>query len=387
MEKWKTSELKEIHNICSNKKDGQSWNEIAEILNEKLNREYDESAYRKCYQSFYTMFEAIKDEIYTSEHIKLIDAKKDELYKEKQKVRDWNRQKNKTLREESRIEEIISAIKEVANSTPFLDVKKVSIPKGIENKNEAVLCLSDWHIGDYFKNFRGSFNCDVAKSRVEELLVETIKYCKVMGVKKLNVLDMGDMIEGLIHVTARIQNELDAIEQIKYVSELLYFLLNELGNNIEIVTLRHTLDNHSRITPNFKEHIEKESFSLLIHWYLEEKLKNSNVLLLNDNIDENIGFFKLGNGKNVYFAHGHLENINTVLQTMTFGCNQIADYVFLGHWHTAKAKEFLGKKVYINGSLKGTDTYALSKRLFGNPSQTLLVFDGLNEIDIRINLH
>ena len=36
--------------------------------------------------------------------------------------------------------------------------------------------------------------------------------------------------------------------------------------------------------------------------------------------------------------------------------------------------------------MKGTDEYALSKNLFGHPSQTLLVFDDGNDLSFVINL-
>ena len=46
----------------------------------------------------------------------------------------------------------------------------------------------------------------------------------------------------------------------------------------------------------------------------------------------------------------------------------------------------MGAKVIVNGSICGTEGYAFSKRLFGEPEQTLLLFDGENLITFNINL-
>ena len=60
--------------------------------------------------------------------------------------------------------------------------------------------------------------------------------------------------------------------------------------------------------------------------------------------------------------------------------------MLLGHYHSEKAKSFQGAKVFVNGSIVGTEQYALSKRLFSNPSQTLLIFkeNSLNNISIDL---
>ena len=65
---------------------------------------------------------------------------------------------------------------------------------------------------------------------------------------------------------------------------------------------------------------------------------------------------------------------------------EFIDYVILGHYHSSKTKSFQGSKVIINGSIVGTDQYAYSKRLFGDPEQTILISCG-NDLSIHtINL-
>ena len=47
---------------------------------------------------------------------------------------------------------------------------------------------------------------------------------------------------------------------------------------------------------------------------------------------------------------------------------------------------YQGVKVSINGSIVGTEEYALSKRLFNKPAQKLLIFEDSDVLDINIDL-
>ena len=100
-----------------------------------------------------------------------------------------------------------------------------------------------------------------------------------------------------------------------------------------------------------------------------------------DNIDDNIGYLKI-NGKNIFFSHGHLGSQHTITQDLTFATGIIADIVLLGHFHKDQTKNFQCKIVFFNGTLKGVDEYAMKKRLFGLPSQSLIIFDENDVFDI-----
>ena len=47
---------------------------------------------------------------------------------------------------------------------------------------------------------------------------------------------------------------------------------------------------------------------------------------------------------------------------------------------------FQNSKVFVNGSIKGLDSYSESHGLFGEPEQTLLIFKGDCLVNITINL-
>lgn len=384
-------ELEYILRICSQKDVIGTWAKVASILNENLNQNYDESAYRKKYQSYETLKNIAteeKEKEINDEHIVTLREEQDKLYKQQIKTRDALREYRSGLRDEARIENLLDCIKEdTVRYNP-----EISYYKGNDNGvNTAVLCIGDWHCGDEVDNFYNKFNLTILEQRIAELGYKTIKYCKRNNVKTLNVVNLGDMIQNSIHTTCRVMNEMDAINQVKQVSRLIYNLLTVLAENIEQVTYRSVLDNHSRINMNYKEHIEKESFAKLIDWWLVEKINYHNekyqdliknpILMEFDNIDDNIGYLKI-NGKNIFFSHGHLGSQHTITQDLTFATGIIADIVLLGHFHKDQTKNFQGKKVFFNGTLKGVDEYAMKKRLFGLPSQSLIIFDENDVFDI-----
>ena len=68
----------------------------------------------------------------------------------------------------------------------------------------------------------------------------------VIMLKKLNVLNLGDLIEGIINMNARVESEIDSSQQIIFASELLAEVLNKLQEAAPVITYRDVVDNHSR---------------------------------------------------------------------------------------------------------------------------------------------
>lgn len=311
-----------------------------------------------------------------------------DIFKDKVKTRDAVNTYKAMLRNEARLEAFKESLIQAIKTIKPIEVKvskdsKVSKP----NKDiEAVALLSDLHIGTNCNNFYNTFNSKVAKTRLDKYAEEIIHYCNLMKVSKLNVLNLGDLISGNIHTNARITAEFDLVDQITKAAELVSAFLIKLTSLGIDVTYRSCTDNHSRATANKDEAIESENFNRLIDWYLEVRLQKYPIKFINDNIDISLGKFDLLNGKKVMFAHGHLENINKCIDSFCGATREFIDYVILSHFHTSKEKSYNGGKVIVNGSIVGTEQYALSKRLFSSAEQKLLIFEKDNLINITINL-
>ena len=161
---------------------------------------------------------------------------------------------------------------------------------------------------------------------------------------------------------------------------------NSLREAAPEITYRACTDNHSRMMPNLHESVEAEQYGKLITFYVKAKLQGTNVIFPDDNLDQEVGLFELMNGDLLGFAHGHHDQYNSCFQTYCGMTQKFIKYICLGHFHSKKVKSFMGAKVIINGCVCGVDQYAYSKRLFGKPEQTLLIFEGNDMIDVNINL-
>lgn len=314
--------------------------------------------------------------------------KKQLLMIQQQKTRDEWSAYRRVIREDSRLqsfkEEISSAIKEL-NKLPK-PLKEYSI-KEQKSDVEAVMLLSDLHIGVDCKNFYNVYNSDIARKRLNKYVQDTKKYCKLNNVHRLTILGMGDFIHGAIHTSARIEQEMDITRQIIMASEMIAEALNELSEVAPEVIYRSCTDNHSRAIADKSQSIEEENFNKIIDWYLEERLKNTKVKFMFDNIDISVGKFELLNGKKMMFAHGHLDSAQQAFNHFIGATREFIDYIAIGHYHCESLKSIQNVKVFTNGSIVGTEQYALSKRLFSEPSQTLLIFDGDNVLNLSINLN
>ena len=313
------------------------------------------------------------------------EAIKQNLYKQQVKTRDSLNSYRRILREEARLEDFKEIMKECAKSQGDLSLIEYT-GDGDKCANEAVLLFSDLHIGVQINNFYNAYNVEIARKRVGALVDKTIKFCKLHNVKRLNILELGDDVMGCIHTTARLEQEIDVIEQIMQASEIISNAVNKLQEAAPEVVYRSCTDNHSRIMPNLAESIEAEQYSKLITFYVKAKLAGTKVLFPDDNIDQEIGLFELMNGDLVGFAHGHHDSPNQAFQIYSGMTQKFIKYICLGHYHQKKVKSFMGAKVLINGCIDGVDQYAFSKRLFGKPEQTLMIFDGTDMIDVNLNL-
>lgn len=310
---------------------------------------------------------------------------KQDLYKQQVKTRDHMNEYRTLLRKDARIDTMKELIKEAAKPLPKLDYEK-DIDYEAAPDTEAVLLLSDFHIGDQFNNFYNKFNIEIARRRVHEVVEKTIEYCNRLGVSRLNVLNLGDLIENDLHVTGRIIQEVDAVEQGMIAAEVMAEALARLNEAVPEVIYRSCLDNHSRYIMDYKAAKDEESIVKMIDWWLQERLKDSDIVFAGDELDRHVGMFTLINGDRFVFAHGHEVSVNLCVQTYTAATRSYIKYVALGHWHSTKMKTFLNSKVFVNGSLKGLDNFSEKHGLFGEPEQTLLVFEGNTLTNITINL-
>ena len=330
----------------------------------------------------------------TETFARTVAEQKRELYMAQTLARDVMNEYRDDLRKEARAQLLIDAMRECAGKMGPIALSAPSAPSEEDPPfREAVLVISDMHIGMTINSFCNVYDAEIAAKRMTKLVSDTIVECLRFKVKTLHVLDLGDAIHGLIHNSSRLSQEYDVAEQVMIAQELMAQALAQLCSAIPEVTYRSCLDNHSRMMANYKDSKDTENFGRLIAFYLQARLKGAeNLKFPNDNLDPTLGLLKLGNGEAMMFAHGHLDNPTQAIQEIAGivssipGAPKKVSYFVLGHYHAEKLKSYQGCRVIVNGSFCGTDEYALSRRLFSSPSQTLLIFNGQNLVEERIGL-
>lgn len=311
---------------------------------------------------------------------------KQDLYKQQVKTRDSLNAYRRVLRETARAEDMRDLIREsVVDITSLPDVEYHGADTDTDGL-EAVLMLSDLHIGVQIDNYYNKYNVAIARERMKKLVWEVMRYCQNNAVGTLHVLGLGDFCHGVIHLSARLEQEMDVIKQVMLASEIIAEALNDLQAAAPVVKYYSVTDNHTRAIASLGESVESENLGKLITFYLKERLRDTKIQFMDNNLDQEIGIIEFRNGKVGVFSHGHHDNMDTMFQNMSAYVGRVIDYAFIGHYHCEKAKSFQGFKVFVNGSIVGMDQYAFSKRLFGKPSQTLLIFDRDNIINFSIGL-
>lgn len=364
--------------------------EVGDLLNLDSGNKWDESAYRKHTHAYIEGYDDGYENGYsdaiggdTSELSEELDRKKDELYIQQIKTRDKLREYRSTLRDEARIENLkdvaIECAREVANIKPL---QTYSYPNPISQGKVAVLSLSDLHYGELVDDFLNTYNTDVFMERMAKITSQTIDYCKLMGVTTLKVLNLGDWISGNIHVSTRVLSEEDSVGQTMAVAEVASEMLSKFASNIPLVEFHSVTDNHSRINKNYKEHIEKESFSRFIPWYIETRVSDiNNIKIIKNKINEveefEIGVFEIFEEK-AFFTHGHNEKIATMISDLTLMTKMFPIAVFTGHLHKNFEDEVHGIDLIMNPSAIGSGEYSKKIRKTSHPRQKLTIYENNN---------
>lgn len=359
-----------------------SWDELAKML------DYGSGQYiRKLAYGIVRYVDYLKEKIQLGEELddnevqimvdelQSIDKKVFQLKSETIRVRDQRREFNKVLREQARSGHIQDQVTEAVNN--LAKIKPLVFDK-IPSKagtREAALLMSDWHKGVNSLNYWNEFNDIEFQKRVKILTEKTIRYAKDHNVSKLHCFLLGDLVHGLIHVTARIASTENSVMQTKLVAETLSYVFAEFAKEFNAVRVYSARGNHERISANIKESVAGESFFDMIPWYLKARLGHiKNIVFVENEYDEEIIVTNIC-GQHIFAVHGHRDKLPSAVQNLSLMLRIFPDFIFMGHYHQNMEKEVHSADIVVNPSLSGVDEYAKELRLTGKPAQKLLIFD------------
>lgn len=353
-------------------------NMCKDTINKELNTEYAESTLRSIAYPFtegYELgFEKALSKREANDELQELEAKRLEIEKMKIQYQDQKREYNNYLRADARFEHLQETMKK---EILRLNELKPLIVKDIPNiigENHAVSICSDWHTGIKEKNYWNEISIAILRDRVEKLQNKIISICEKHEVSTLHTEILGDMINGLIHVTTRISNEEDVIKQTMICAEILADMITNLASKIPNIKIYSTIGNHGRCVANAKESLDVENFERLVPWYLQARLVNvANIEFCGNVYDDGIIVYQFLN-ETIFAVHGHEDKVTTAVSDLSKMLKIFPTELHMGHYHSYYEKDDHDISTVVNGTASGVDKYAKGIRKTGRATQTCMVY-------------
>ena len=360
-------------------------------------------ARRMMYGSFKTiekLEQDIEDGITDDKVLSKIEAEKIALQCERQRFFDQRREFNKIVtklgREEYLYDRLTKAADTLSESVGYLFDDHDYVNKMPAGDNEAVLVLCDWHYGMTANNVFNTYNTEICKQRVNNVINNAIDRLILHKCRKLYVIILGDLLHGCIHTSARVASEELTCDQLIQVSEMVAQCILELKGYVDEIEVHCTYGNHARAVPNKKDSIHRDNFERIIPWWLTQRIaaeenrigRKIDISIAPDTESEFLFFSPCG--IDMCASHGDLDSVKsspqmlTTLFYKTYGKN--IQHILLADKHHSESFEELGVTAQIVGSLCGSDEYSNSKRLYSLPSQLLLIVNPAVGVDAEYKL-
>lgn len=358
------SEEELIYRVCKDKELIGNWEQVAKILNKILNYKYTSSKYRKQYQSFQKIFESNQSK-FTDSNKQLEEIKEqiETLRKERIKNQTINIERNRVDRSESRQELYYENVGSICNSIPLPIFKELNINN---SKEKYVVALADVHYGAKFKSENNEYSPLIAKERFNELRNNLINFINEKELNELSIVSLGDMLQGIIHISDLKINDSSIVRATVEISHLIATMINDLSEYCNINYYHALSANHTQIRPlgTKSSELADEDLEYVIGNYIKDlcsKNERVNVILADNNkqyVKVNIFDYE------ILAMHGHqIKNIENSLKDISMLKHKFVDYLLLGHYHNGKEisvqeSTYIDTEILISPSFMGSDPYS-----------------------------
>lgn len=315
---------------------GYSWQEIANIMNELLDYDYSESKYRKAFKKMLN-----SNEVYTfeeksnyDEELEKLNNLKQDIKSERIKLQTLNLERNRLNREDARQELFYEQIGQYIKSKNVEKFKPIYKPK---NKNmKYLLGIADIHANAKWKTNTNEYSMDIVSQRFMKLLVEIIQFIKEKELDELNIVLLGDLIDGCLRMSNLQTMDSTVAKSVADISDMLIGFLETLveRTHIHINLFDVVYSNHSM--PRFLQNYDiREDLGYTINRYIRTGLRNNQNIDIYSPLDGDICLdFKIWDF-NVIGFHGHTEkNQSEAIKNFTMERRKLYDYAVNGHLHS-----------------------------------------------------
>lgn len=374
-----------IFRICSYKDNIGTWNDVQNILNRELNKDWTESAYRKKFQIWNKMpYSDIKvtDET-IKRHEELVDQIRKErniLEKERYKLQTEKLELNKWRREDARDElfeeQVLNSIRTQIGTSPSptpIPIKR--------NTRGGVLCLADIHFGADFKIYGvrneiiNEYSPEIFYVRMNKLLGEIIDFIAKEKLNYLKVFNLGDTLDGFLRHSQIWNLRFGVVDSAIIFADYMANWLNKLSHYAAI-EYYSTNGNHGelRLLDGKKAQHSNENIEKIVTHIISLVNKDNDNFEVIEN-DSGLIYTNIV-GFNVLGIHGEEKNFSEAIKNFSQAYDVPIDYLFAGHKHHISYEECGVRKGVIGiGSIVGSDDYSLSLKKTANSSASLIIFE------------
>lgn len=378
-----------VFRLASARDDGlldMTWEDLAAIFNEELGKNQCSSAYRKPYQNA----QQYRAEVFSAEDdakvLQEIREAKQELYKERVRLRDEKNEFNKKLREDARKESFFDKLMTVMVDVDPIVVKPCTVTAQADV--ELVACLSDLHAGLVACNNKNAYSEDVLHDRLQQYANELGRIQERHHARKLILALMGDQISGSIHASLIAANSQNTVRQLKLACKEIAFFVQALTPLFPKIEIYSVSGNHSRINAKKEDNLPGDNMDSLIPFYLDAKFSGSDRVIVDleePYYGEYVRDFVCC-GWRFVMVHGDLDTPDKAVYNVTQITGHVPDCILMGHRHNSAMLTEGKTRVIQTGCICGTDDYAFNKRLFAPPEQTVAVVSDRKPVECLYNI-
>jgi len=301
--------------------------------------------------------------------LKEYELKKQELYKERQKLRDEKNELNTWLREQSRMELFFERIDEAVEkvlskkSRPSPQLKPL-----VKTDKKIVVGFADPHydanfcIKGFFGEILNEYNPEIFKERMWGLRDEIVDFCGIQNCNDISIVDLGDSIEGILHLSQLQSLRGNAVDSIMDYAFFIVEWIDSLVEHNLNIDFYTSEGNHSdlRLLTGKKGDFPHENLEKIYSRTIKNAFKNHQRVGVKNSLN-GLNYFNI-NGYNFLTSHGQNEkNLKDSIKDYedTYGIK--VDYFMVGHLHSKNEFEISkGKEVIQVRSIMGINDFSTS---------------------------
>jgi len=372
--------------ICSEKEMLHlTWEDVACLMNKETGKDFKESSYRKKWANYKEGLEdgfkkAIDDDVTLKEHeLSLL-----KIQEEKVKIQTEKLELRTIVRESARIGMFFEYIDKSILKLPPIIVPKIS--RNFSVANEAILTIADAHYGSEFtiKGLMGeeinSYSPEIFEKRMWELFNYTVDLILANKITKLFLIDLGDSLDGLLHLNQLLSLRYGQTDSIMRYSEFMATWINALSEYCDI-EWRNVKGNHSENRPfnSNRGDFPNENGERLIAHIIKIRLSNNNKVIIHETQESPAIYFKCNN-YDILACHGQYENgIDNIISSYRNFYNVPVDIGLMGHLHRTNSKTVSSNangnvEIIQCASLVGINKFAESKKLSARAGAKMICF-------------